>query len=232
MNKRYFLSALVPMKGKSQRVKSKNLRKLGGKPLFFHILNSLETAEFISEIIVDTDSEEIIDLIKENFPDVRIVERPDFLLGDKVPMTPIIGYDLKRAKNEYFLQTHATNPLLKAETIDRAVKTYFEGLSEGFDSVIGVNRFQTRFYDQKRNPINHNPDIMVPSQDMAPIYEDNSNFYINSKDNFYQRNNRVGVNPFLMEVPKLEAIDVDEEEDFIIVQAVYEYLRREKKESK
>ena len=224
MSEDYAVTALVPMKGHSERVPSKNIRMLGRKPLFFHILKSLESTKFVYEIIVNTDSQKIISLIKENFPKVVVIERPQHLLGDKVPMTPIIEYDLKYVKTKHFLQTHATNPLLKASTIDYAIKSYFEGLDKGFDSVMGVSRYQTRFYDHNKRPINHNPDIMVPSQDMPPLYEDNSSFYINSIDSFLKNKNRVGKSPIFIEVSKLENTDIDEEEDFLIADALFNFM--------
>lgn len=228
MNENYAVTALVPMKGHSERVPSKNIRMLGGKPLFFHILESLASAKFVHEVLVDTDSQKIMSLIKQNFPNVVVIERPQHLLGDKVPMTPIIEYDIKYAKTKHFLQTHSTNPLLRASTIDHAIKSYFEGLDKGFDSVMGVTRYQTRFYDHNKRPINHNPDIMVPSQDMSPLYEDNSSFYINSIDNFLKNKNRVGKNPIFIEVSKLENIDIDEEEDFFIAEAVFNFIKSKK----
>ena len=224
----YDVTALLPMKGHSERVSSKNIRMFGGKQLFFHIIESLESAKFVSEILVDTDSPKIVDHIRDNFPEVVVIDRPEYLLGDKVPMTPIIEHDIKFAKNDHFIQTHSTNPLLSPQTIDNAIKSYFEGLKKGYDSVMGVNAYQTRFYDHKKHPINHDPDIMVPSQDMLPLYEDNSNFYINSKEFFLMNRNRIGKNPFFFKVPKIESLDIDEEEDFIIAEAVFNHIKRKK----
>lgn len=224
MSEKYSVTALLPMKGHSERVPSKNIRSFGGKPLFFHILESLESADFVGEILVNTDSPKIMSLINQNFPDVITLERPQHLLGDKVPMTSIIEYDVQHIKTHHFLQTHATNPLLRVNTIDYAIKSYFDGLKQDFDSVMGVTKHQTRFYNRDKIPINHNPDIMLPSQDMIPLYEDNSNFYINSTVNFLKHRNRVGKNPLFIEVPKLENIDIDEEEDFIIAEAVFDFI--------
>ncbi|WP_342305947.1 acylneuraminate cytidylyltransferase family protein [Methanolobus sp. ZRKC5] len=230
MRNDYSITALLPMKGHSERVPSKNTRTFGKDPLFFHILRSLESADQVSQILVDTDSHKIMSLIEENFPDVLILERPDYLLGDKVPMTSIIDHDLKHVKTSHFLQTHATNPLLKSGTIDNAIKSYFEGLKNGFDSVMGVTKYQTRFYDHNKNPVNHDPNIMLPSQDMIPLYEDNSNFYIISIENFMNDKKRVGKNPLFVDIPKIESIDIDEPEDFVIAEAVYNFLTNERKQ--
>ena len=220
------VTALVPMKGRSERVPAKNMRNLGGKPLFFHILESLSNAKLVREIIVDTDSPQIKLLINQNFPQVIILPRPRHLLGDKVSMDPIIEYDIKHIKTKHFLQTHATNPFLKSTTIDNAIRAYFEVLAKGYDSVMAVTRYQARFYNHLKQPINHNPAIMLPSQDMLPLYEDNSNFYIISTETFAKYKNRVGKNPYFIELPKLECVDIDEEQDFYLAEALFDFLNK------
>lgn len=225
----FIVSALVPMKGHSERVPLKNTRLLGDTPLFYHILRSLIQAKQVGEILVDTDSEKIKDLIRKDFPKVTIIDRPVELAGDKVPMTAIIEHDCRFIKTKHFLQTHATSPFIKPETIDTAIRAYFEGISGGFDSVMGVNKFQTRFYDCNKKPINHNPDIMLPSQDMPSIYEDSSSFYINSVERLLESKKRIGKNPIFFEISKLESMDIDTEEDFMLCEAIYESLNKKKK---
>lgn len=222
------VSALVPMKGHSERVSSKNTRILGDAPLFYHILRSLGQAKQVYEILVDTDSEKIKNLIRKDFPRVTVIDRPAELTGDKVPMTAIVENDCGFVKTRHFLQAHATSPFIKPETIDAAIKAYFKGISGGFDSVMAVNRFQTRFYDRNKKPINHNPDIMLPSQDMPVIYEDCSSFYINSVERLLKSKKRVGENPIFFEISKLESADIDTEEDFTLCEAIYEFLKKNK----
>jgi CMP-N-acetylneuraminic acid synthetase len=222
------VTALVPLKGHSERVPNKNIRMFGGKPLCCHIIGSLSLARRIGEIIVDTDSPEIKRIVHDHFPDVKILDRPDGLRGTKVPATPLIEHDLKFASHEYFIQTHATTPLISAATIDRAIEAFFVGLDAGYDSLMGVNRYQTRFYRSDGTPINHDPEIMVPSQDMPVMYEDNSNFYVNTVENFYRRRNRVGRKVIFFEVPKIESLDIDEPEDFVIAEAVHAAMGRRK----
>lgn len=228
MNKN-MVSAFVPMKGHSERVPSKNTRLLGGVPLFHHILRTLGQAKLVYEILVDTDSESIKNLIQKDFPAVIVIDRPVELRGDKIPMTAIVENDCRFVKTKYFLQTHATSPFIKPETIDAAVNAYFKGISEGFDSLMAVNRFQTRFYDSNKKPINHDPGIMLPSQDMPAIYEDCSSFYINSVEKLLKTKKRVGEKPIFFEISKFESADIDTEEDFSLCEAIYEFLNKKNK---
>jgi len=216
------IKALVPMKGNSQRVPNKNMKNFGGKPLYHTIVKSLLNSKYIQNVIINTDSKTIIKDVQENFKnEVSIINRPTQIQGDFISMNDIIAYDLSQLEGEHFLQTHSTNPLLKAKTIDQAIEKYFENL-EKFDSMFSVTKVQTRFYDKNAKAINHNPNELLRTQDLEPMYEENSNFYIFSKKSFKLSNNkRIGLNPQIFEISKLEAIDIDEMEDFIIAELLH-----------
>jgi len=216
------IKALLPMKGNSERVKNKNMRDFNGKPLYHAIMNSLLSSKYIEKVVINTDSNIISKDAKTNFGDkIIIINRPKEIQGDFVSMNDIINYDLSKLDGEVFLQTHSTNPLLRSETIDKAIEKYFNDLDK-FDSLFGVTKVQTRFYDKDANPINHNPEELLRTQDLEPYYEENSNFYIFSKEAFRNAGNkRIGLKPQIFEVNKLEAVDIDEPEDFKLAELLY-----------
>ncbi len=214
--------ALLPMKGHSERISNKNIKDFDGQPLFYRILDTLAKTKSVKSIYIDTDSDEIARLAIERF-DVNIIKRPDELIGDCVSMNEIIKFDLSQINGEHIIQTHSTNPLLKVNTIDKAVETYFEKLKV-HDSIFSVTRLQVRLYDQFMKPMNHDPGVLIRTQDLPPVYEENSNFYIFSKQSFYKKNQRVGEKPMFYEVGKNEAIDIDEEIDFEIALCLYKSI--------
>ena len=117
------IAALVPMKGHSERVPHKNIRPLAGKPACHWVLEKLNDCKYIEEIIVDTDDEEIADIVK-CFPKVKLLNRPDFLLGDMVSIQPLIEYDIQHSSCDFFLQTHSTNPCVEPETYEKAIEAF------------------------------------------------------------------------------------------------------------
>lgn len=219
--------ALVPMRHHSQRVPGKNFRELNGKPLFYYILETLGNCPEIQHICVNTDSELIKDDIGLNFPDVNVLIRPEHLRGDSVPMNEILMYDTTQMPADLYLQTHSTNPLLKAATISKAIKE-FKGQSPTFDSLFSVTRLQTRLWDQDTLPINHDPDVLLQTQDLPPVYEENSCIYLFTAENLKRRGNRIGDHPMMYEIPAAEALDIDEESDFLFA----EILMKMRKNSK
>lgn len=210
------VTALVPMKHHSQRVPGKNYRPMAGKPLFHHILERLDQVPAVEEIVVNTDSPVIKEGLLEHFPAVRILDRPRELCGDKVSMNKIISYDLSQIEADTFLQTHTTNPLLRSESIAKAIQTYFSHLPD-YDSLFSVTRLYTRLWDEKGHAINHDPGELIQTQNLPPVYEENSCMYIFSRASFQERNNRLGRHPYLFEIDAREAWDIDTELDFDIV---------------
>ncbi len=209
------LVALVPMRHHSQRVVGKNYRPLAGKPLFHHILETLLAVPEIDEIAVDTDSQPVMDGMRQHFPKVRIIKRPESLRADDVSMNDVLIHDTGLVPADFYLQTHSTNPLLKPETVSCAIKTFLADYPT-HDSLFSVTRIQTRLYDQQGRAINHDPAVLIQTQDLPPVYEENSCLYIFTRANLVQRRHRIGVKPLMFEIPAEEAWDIDEELDVTI----------------
>jgi CMP-N-acetylneuraminic acid synthetase len=209
------ITALVPMRHHSQRVPGKNFRLLAGKPLFHYILESLIACPEIAQIVVDTDSPEIMAGIRRDFPQVLVLERPERLRADEIPMNEILMYDTSQVKADLYLQTHSTNPMLRRETMSRAIQSLRE-VFPYHDSLFGVTRLQTRLWDQNGHAVNHDPAVLLQTQDLPPIYEENSCLYLFTREKLLARHNRMGENPLMFEISRDEAWDIDEELDFLI----------------
>ena len=209
------ICALVPMRHHSQRVPGKNYRVLAGKPLFHHIITTLLTVPEIDEVAVDTDSEPVMDGLRKHFPMVKIINRPEDLRADDIPMNDILIHDSGQVPADFYLQTHSTNPLLKPETVSRAIKSFLADYPNR-DSLFSVTRLQSRLYDHHGKAINHDPALLIQTQDLPPIYEENSCLYIFTRQNLLTRHHRVGERPLMFEIETAEAWDIDEELDFTI----------------
>jgi CMP-N-acetylneuraminic acid synthetase len=216
--------ALVPMRHHSQRVPGKNYRNLAGKPLFHHIIETLNQVPLISGIVVDTDSPVIIDQLEKTFPKVQVINRPQKLRADTIPMNEILMYDTGQVPADLYLQTHSTNPLITAESINNALKLMIAKYP-AYDSLFSVTRIQARLWDSLSRPINHNPSILLQTQNLPPVYEENSCFYLFTRQTLEIRRTRIGERPYLFEISKSESWDIDEEEDFAIAEMIMKYRR-------
>ena len=223
----YKLIALVPMRHNSQRVQGKNYRLLAGKPLYQHIIETLLAVPEINAIVVDTDSDPVMNGLRGNFPQIKIINRPEHLRANDIPMNEILIHDTEQYPADFYLQTHSTNPLLKAETISRAIQAFNESYPQK-DSLFSVTRWQTRLYFQDGSAINHNPKELLQTQDLPPVFEENSCMYIFNRENLIAKRHRISDRPLMFEIPRLEAVDIDEESDFQIA----DILMRQRMENK
>ncbi len=216
--------ALVPMRHHSERVPGKNYRSFAGRPLYHHIVASLVACPVIAKVVIDTDSPFIMTDAARHFPQVMLFERPEHLRADTTPANEVLLHDVRQVEADFYLQTHSTNPLLRAETIARAIDVFVSHYPT-YDSLFSVTRVQTRLWDNLVRPINHNPAILLRTQDLPPLYEENSNLYIFTRKALERRRNRIGERPLMFEIDRVESWDIDEELDFQIGEFLYNKVR-------
>jgi CMP-N-acetylneuraminic acid synthetase len=218
--------ALLPMKAHSERVPGKNFKPLAGKPLFRWILDALLAVPEVSLVAINTDARFILaenGLIESDRVVIR--DRKPELCGDMVSMNLILADDIANVAADVYIMTHTTNPLLSSATIEKALGRYDSACrNEGADSLFTVNRFQTRFYRADGSAVNHDPNNLIRTQDLESWYEENSNLYIFSRDSFGKTSARIGRHPVLFETPKLESIDIDGQDDWLLADAVARQL--------
>lgn len=211
MSQSFKTVALLPMKAHSARVKGKNFRNFAGKPLFRWILDTLLEVVEVDRIVINTDARDILESHGLSDSDrIEIRDRKPELCGDEVSMNLVIQDDMAAVDAETFLMTHTTNPLLSAGTIKSAIDSYYKGVTrDGKDSLFTVNEYQTRFYREDGSAVNHDPKVLLPTQELEPWYEENSNLYIFTKASFESTNARIGKTPILFPTPTLESADID-----------------------
>jgi len=217
--------ALLPMKANSVRIKGKNFRDFCGKPLFHWILDTLLAVEEIDQIIINTDARPI--LAENGLVDTDLItirDRKPEICGDHVSMNLVLADDVANVPADLYLMTHTTNPLMSAGTIRKAIAAFQQAQAAGqADSLFTVDKVQTRFYRADGSPLNHDPDQLIPTQDLEPWFAENSNLYLFTPESFAKTNARIGKQPMMLESLFFESIDIDtpHDWDFAIVAARY-----------
>lgn len=213
--------AVVPMRHNSERVPGKNYRPLAGIPLYHHVVRTLASVPEIDLIVIDTDSDFIIEDCAEHFPQVQVLLRPEHLRDGAIAMNDVLLNTLDQVDADVVLQTHSTNPFLKADTVSEALKR-FTAADREFDSVFSVTRLQARLWDAETRPVNHDPSVLLRTQDLAPLYIENSCFFIFTPELLREGGTRIGARPLMIEMAPLEAVDIDNEEDFSLAAVIAE----------
>ena len=219
--KRTNVTAIVPMRHDSVRVPGKNYRDFAGKPLFHRIIDTLLQATEVDQVVIDTDSPEIAASAAKHFTNVILIERPLHLREGEVPMNDVLLHTISQVPSDFYLQTHSTNPLLSAVSVDRAVGQ-FKRQYPMYDTLFSVTRKQVRLWDQLTRPVNHNANILLRTQDLPPVYEENSCLYLFTQETLEEQHNRIGRRPLMFEIDAREAMDIDEEIDFEMAEFLYQ----------
>lgn len=220
--------ALMPIKANSERVKGKNFRDFGGKPLFRWMLDTLKSVSDIDAVVINTDAREIL---KKNglLEDERVIirDRKSEICGDFVSMNVIINDDIQNIDADIFLMTHTTNPFLTNKSIETAISQFKAALKSGTaDSLFSANKVQERFYDVDVYALNHDPNNLIRTQDLEPWYQENSNLYLFTKESFNKTKARIGKKPMILETAPFESTDIDTPDDWDLAEVMIEYYRK------
>lgn len=210
--------ALVPIKLGSKRVPKKNIKPFfDGTPLMHFIQKTCLESKYIDETYIYCSDESIKAYV---LPGVKFLKRPDFLDGDDKNANDIISEFMKNVDADIYVNTHTTSPFAKTETIDDCV---FHVASGVYDSSFCAEAIRTFMWENGK-PINFDPNHFPRTQDLPLIYGETCIAYVFKKETFKKYNRRVGVKPFIKEVGKIEAMDIDYPEDFEICDAIYKEM--------
>jgi len=215
--------AVVPMKLNNTRLPQKNTKSFtNGKPLCYHILSTLLTVDEIDEIYVYCSNPEI----KKYIPDgVKYLKRDESLDQDTTKMNEVLKAFSKDVPADIYVMTHATSPFVSAESIKKGILAVKS--NEGWDSSFAAKKLQD-FLWKDGKPFNYSLDCIPRTQDLDPLYEETSGFYIYNYDVIAKQGNRIGQKPYVVEVSEIESVDIDEPEDFVIADAIYNFVYRER----
>ena len=209
------VAATIPIKSNSTRVKNKNFRLLGDKPLYQYIIDHCIQAECFDDIYVDTDSPEINSYCTEN-QIVCISRKPELTL-DTANGNDVFHYDIDFIGHyDFYFQLYATAPFLKPETIRECVNKLTH--SSKHDSILTATEEYGWFW-HKDQPVNYQPNILPRSQDATPVIKETTGLYGISKRAYDRYRCRVGATPYFYIIrDRKECIDLDTHEDFTIAQ--------------
>ena len=210
--------ALIPIKLGSKRVPGKNIRPFfDGTPLMHFIQRTCLEAETIDEVYIYCSDESVKEYI---LPGVHFLKRPEYLDGDDINANDFIREFMKCAEADIYVNAHTTSPFAKPETMDDLVNHVASG---EYDSAFCAENIKT-FLWSEGTPLNFDPGNFPRTQDLPDIYGETSIAYVFTRESFLKHNRRLGSHPYIKEVGKIEAMDIDYPEDFEICNAIYKEI--------
>lgn len=211
--------AVVPMKLNNRRLPQKNTKAFtNGKPLCNYVLSTLLNIKSIDEIYVYCSNQDIKEFIPEG---VQYLRRSSSLDQDTTKMNEVLKAFAEEVPADIYVMTHTTAPFIRAESIEKGLNAVISG---EFDSSFAAKKLQD-FLWKDGVPFNYQLNNIPRTQDLPVLYEETSGFYIYRKRIITELDRRIGESPFIVEVGEIESIDIDEKEDFVIADAIYNYLK-------
>lgn len=210
--------AIVPMKLNNRRLPQKNTKCFtNGKPLCWYILSTLLTVDDIDEVYVYCSNPDI----KEFIPDgVKYLRRSELLDQDTTKMNEVLSCFAEDVSADVYVMTHTTAPFISKESIEKGLNAVISG---EYDSSFAAKKLQD-FLWKDGKPFNYELENIPRTQDLPPLFEETSGFYIYKSDVMTKLNRRIGNKPYIVEVGEIESVDIDEPEDFMIADAIFNHI--------
>ena len=208
------------MKLNNERLPNKNTKSFdNGYPLCHYVLDALKKVIEIDDIYVYCSNPSIKNYIPSG---IKFLQRSKDLDTSNTSMNEVLNHFAKDVDSDIYLLTHATSPFVQSTSIRDALKKVTSG---EYDSALAVQKIQ-EFLWSNGSPLNYNLDNIPRTQDLPELFAETSGFYIFDKNHILNYNRRIGFNPYLKIVNKIEAVDVDDEDDFNIANSIFNSLFR------
>lgn len=212
------ITAIVPMKLNNRRLPQKNTKTFtNGKPLCYYILKTLLSVDMIDDVYVYCSNEDIKEFIPEG---VKYLKRSENLDLDTTKMNEVLSAFAKDVPSDIYVMTHTTAPFISKDSIEKGINAVLSG---DYDSSFAAKKLQD-FLWKDGKPFNYELNNIPRTQDLPPLYEETSGFYIYKNDVISKLNRRIGEKPYIVEVNEIEAVDIDEKEDFDIADAIFNHF--------
>ena len=210
--------AFIPIKLNNKRVPGKNTKTFfDGTPLMHFIQKTCLKSQMIDAVYIYCSDDTVKNYI---FPGPKFLTPPEELDGDDKNANDIIRSFMREIDADIYVNAHATSPFARVETIDACIEKVASGK---YDSAFCAENIKTFMWTNGK-PVNFNPDCFPRTQDLPDFYGETSIAYVFTKDSFIKNNRRLGIKPYIHEVGKIEAMDIDYPEDFDIANAVYKEI--------
>ncbi len=222
--------AFIPARGGSKAIPGKNIKEFCGNPLIYWVTSALSKCDIIDEIIVATNSQEIKKTVLDfSLPKIHLFDRSSKNAKDNSSTESVMLEFLNSVnldENDYFFLVQATSPFTKKEDFENAFNLFKEKKA---DSLVSCALFKRFLWNNKGNSINYDYKDRPRRQDFEGNLIENGAFYINSVGNILQHKNRLSGNISTYIMPEYTAVELDEEDDWIIAeQLMYKHILQKK----
>lgn len=225
---------IVPARGGSKRLPNKNINPLNGRPLISYAIAAALASNHRDRVVVSTDSPEIARVAKKCGAKVPFL-RPAELATDTVSLVPALQHAVRHCASTGFhpdivLRVSPTSPLVLPEHIDGAIETMLKTKTTSCFSACEIGERPEWMYGIRRGKpflfLGKEKALRTRSQDLPELYRTNGAVGVFEVDVLMKQNRIYSDNSSIFIMPRERSIDIDEQVDFIIAEALMARLGR------
>jgi N-acylneuraminate cytidylyltransferase len=208
--------ALMPLRGGSRSIPSKNLKRLAGRPLFAWSLEAAVESGCFDELYVSTDAPEIGRAVEDEFASrVRVIGRPPETATDTASTESVMLDFQERVAFDVLCLIQATSPLSRAEDFQRAKQRFAD---EGADSLLTAVKTRRFFWTRDSSPVNYDPAKRPLRQQFDGLLMENGAFYFTRAATLKTWRARLGGKIAIYQMPDDTGVEVDEPLDWLVAE--------------
>lgn len=213
------MTAVVAVRAGSQRVKDKNIRPFSNTNLLELKLNILKKVKNIDEIIVNSDSEKMLEIAKRH--NVKAEKRKDFYASSEASNSDFHKHIAEVTKSDFIFLAPVCSPFISVKKHEEAIESF---MTSDFDSLTSCELVKGHLWLDKK-PINYSIDNVPNSQDLPEIKKLNYGISIIIREIMLKRKGLVGLNPDFIILNEIESTDIDEIDTFKTAEILYNNLQ-------
>jgi len=222
-SKKSKIVALIPARGGSKSIPYKNIKKIGGRPLVYWALSAAKKSKYIDSVYLSSENEKIKKVVRSLKLNIQIIDRPMRFASDAASTESVMFDFAKKVNFDILITLQATSPLTTEHDIDKAVEQFIKNKNDSMVTGVTSKRF---YWSKNGNPINYNYLRRPRRQTFNGIIMENGAFYITKRGILEKYRNRLGGRIGVFEMPQETACEIDEPEDWKIVEALLNNRKR------
>ena len=223
------ITAVIPVRKGSQRVKDKNLRPFAGTTLLDVKIKSLLQVPEIDSIVINTNSEAAIEFVEEEYAGTKVTyhRRVEYYASSQCSGSEFFKHLGEVTDTDIFVYAPCTSPFVKPETVSACIKKFLESRGE-YDCVSTVSSVK-EFLWLDGKAINYDPLNAPNSQNLPDVVALNFGTTVVGRKDLIDNHNIIGKKPNFVITSDIEAVDIDTPLDFYIAEQLYIKTQIEKK---
>ena len=212
------ITAIIPVRAGSTRLKNKNVAPFAGTNLLVNKIRQLQEVKEITRIVVSSDSDLMLSMARTAGADIH--KRASEYCDEKTKtFGEVVRHIAESVDGETILWATCTSPLVFPKDYRDAIAAYYPALEQGYDSLMSVESFK-RYIWTEEGPLNYELGVKhVPSQQLPTLYFVTDGILMAPREKMIEWSYFHGIHPYKFVVDKRTGCDIDDGLDLACARA-------------